>query len=234
MILAILALVSATFTPAQPTVGDPITIDFTATVKLDPSQEYEIVSSSGNRVVVRTFAPKPFMLSGTAGDVHFTNLVVPVRSVLKNDDLKPAPLVPPRDVPYPREAWIAIGIAALLAIGSWTLVWWRSRATVEHLVPAVPPDVQFRRAVHDARARRQRWAYLADATRAYLAATRPNLGSELTTSEVLRRCSDPVVADILRQGDLEKFSTWGAAAMDFESIAARALELAPEKVEVAA
>jgi hypothetical protein len=142
--------------------------------------------------------------------------------------------VPPREVPYPREAWIAIGVAALLAIAAWALVWWRARETVVQLVPALPPDVQFRRAVHDARARRQRWAYLADATRAYLAATRPNLGSELTTSEVLRRCSDPVVADILRQGDLEKFSPWGAAAMDFESIAARALELAPEKVEVAA
>lgn len=242
MILLVLALVTATFQPAVPTVGDLVTIDFAGPVTLDPSPEYEIVSARGSRVVVRTFTPRPFALSGVlisdGGNVRFRNLVVPVHSVLKpNDDLKAAPLVPPRAVPYPREAWIAIAIAALLAVAAWTLVWWRSRVRLETLVPALPPDEQFRRTVAALRAapHRQRWALLADATRALLAATRPGLGSELTTSEVLRRTADPVVADILRQGDLEKFAPWGAGAMDFDAVAARALELAPEvEEEVAA
>lgn len=234
MILLVLALVTASFQPAVPTVGDQVTIDFAAPVTLDPSPEYEIVSARGNRVVVRTFTPRPFSLSGTVGNVRFRNLVVPIHSVLKpNDDLKPAPLVPPRAVPYPREPWIAIGIAALLAAAAWTAVWWRSRVRIQQVVPALPPDEQFRRTIAALRAApsRERWALLADATRALLAATRPGLGSELTTSEVLRRTPDPVVADILRQGDLEKFSPWGAGAMDFDAVAARALTLAPEHLE---
>jgi hypothetical protein len=234
MILLVLAVVTATFQPATPTVGDLVTIDFPAPVTLEASPEYEIVSAQGQRVVVRTFSPKPFALSGRMGEQHFRNLVVPMQSVLKpNDDLKPAPLTPPRHVPYPREPWIAIGVAALLAAGAWTLVWWRSRARVEKLIPMLPPDAQFRMTVNALRTRPhpQPWAVLADATRAFLAATRPNLGTELTTSEVLRRCGDPVVADILRQGDLEKFSPRGAAPMDFDAIAMRALELAPEQVE---
>lgn len=234
MILLVLALVTATFQPTVPTVGDLVTIDFAAPVTLDPSPDYEIVSAQGRRVVVRTFTPRPFALSGTVGNVRFRNLIVPIHSVLKsNDDLKAAPLVPPRAVPYPRNAWIAIGIAAFLAAAAWTLVWWRSRVRIEKLVPALPPDEQFRRTVSSLRAKppAQRWAQLADATRAYLAATRPGLGSELTTSEVLRRTSDPVVADILRQGDLEKFAPWGAGAMDFDAVAARALDLAPEQAE---
>lgn len=229
MILIVFAMVTATFQPATPTVGDLVTIEFAARVKLDPSPEYEVVSAQGNRVVVRTFVPRPFALSGTVGDVHFRNLVVPVQSVLKpNDDLKAAPLVPPRVVPYPRAPWIAIGVAALLAALAWAAVWWRSRQRVASVVPALPPDVQFRQAV--ASLRPNEWARLADATRVFLAATRPGLGTELTTTELLRRCDEPVVADILRQGDLEKFSPWGAALMDFDAIASRALDLAPEVV----
>jgi hypothetical protein len=35
------------------------------------------------------------------------------------------------------------------------------------------------------------------------------------------------VATILRQGDLEKFSPWGARPSDFDPVAAEALELIP-------
>ena len=38
------------------------------------------------------------------------------------------------------------------------------------------------------------------------------------------------VAAILRQGDLEKFSPWGALPANFAALADRALELAPEPV----
>src|SRR5258707_7532247 len=94
-ILALAAL-TAVFHPAHPTVGDPITIDFRQPVVLDPAPQYEIVSNGGSRVVVRTFAAKPFTLSGHMGDVAFRNLVVPVQSGLKaEDDLEPAALAAP-------------------------------------------------------------------------------------------------------------------------------------------
>jgi hypothetical protein len=233
MILALVlaAAVTATFQPPTPSVGDLVTIEFAAPVQLDASPQYEVVSSQGNRVVVRTFTPQPFALSGTTGGVRFRNLTVPVRSVLKpNDDLTAAPLVPPREIAYPRAPWIAIAAAALLAALAWIAVWWRARKRVEEVIPSLPADVQFRQAVARAKNHPQRWALLADATRTFLVATRPGLSSDLTTREFLRRCDDPVVADILRQGDLEKFSPWGAAPMDFEVIASRALALVPEPV----
>lgn len=234
----LLAVVTATFQPPAPTVGDPVTIEFAAPVKLEPSPAYEVIAAEGKRVVIRSFEPRPFPLSGTTNGVHFRNLMVPMQSVLKpNDDLKPAPLTPPRAVPYPRAPFIAIGVAALLALAAWTLAYLRSRKKAEHVEPLLPADVRFRQKVLALRtnaAHSKRWAALADETRTFLAATRPSLGTELTTHELLRRCNDPVVADILRQGDLEKFSPWGARPMDFDSVALRALELAPERTEVAA
>ena len=103
MILPVLALVTVTFSPPAPTVGDRITLDFAAPVKLDPSPAYEVLAEEGRTVIVRTFTPKPFEVTGTTEDVRFRNLVIPVRSVLKqNDDLKPAPLTAPAATPYPR------------------------------------------------------------------------------------------------------------------------------------
>lgn len=234
MILAVLAIVSATLQPAQPKVGDLIAVQFEAPVTLDAAKDYEVVSHAGNRVVLRTFLPKPFVLSGVTGDVRFTNLIVPVGTVLqKNDQLTPAPLVPPREVPYPREPFLAIAAAALAAILAWAAVWWRARKKQEVALPELllPPEERYRRAVLSLRedpSQPLRWAKLADETRAYLAATRPHLRTDLTTSELVPRLAeqDRVVADILRQGDREKFSPWGAEPVDFETVAARALELA--------
>jgi hypothetical protein len=230
MILVLLAAVTVTFSPAQPTVGTPIAVEFRETVKLDPSPEYEVVESSGRRVVVRTFVPQPFALSGTVGNVRFRGLKVPVASVLKpNDDLKPAPLAPPAPQPYPRRPFYAIGIAALAALAAWLLVWKFARKALDvPVVPEIPADERFRRAVVVAKTQPERWAALADATRAYLAATRPRLGSDLTTTELVPRLleDERIVFEILRQGDLEKFSLGGAEPEDFETVAQRALELA--------
>jgi hypothetical protein len=243
MILAILALtaLTATFQPASPTVGDVVTIDFPSRVTLNPSKDYEIVDTQGNRVRVRSFSPKPVMLSGIAGEQKFKNLALPMKSVLKkNDDMKPAPLVPPRPVPYPREPFIAIGIAAALAAIAWIAAWLLGRRKAEVIeAPAIPADERFRRAVDSLRkgSTTKRWAALADATRIYLAATRPRLGAELTTSELLPllRDDEQIVAQILRQGDLEKFSPWGAEARDFDAMAQDALRLIPpDEVEEAA
>jgi hypothetical protein len=240
-ILVFAAALTAVFRPAHPTVGDPITIEFQQPVVLDPAPQYEIVSNGGKRVVVRTFTAKPFALSGRSGGIAFRNLVVPVESVLKpKDDLKPAPLAPPREQPYPRLVYWAIGIAAAVAAMVWAAVILLAKrrhlpAVVE---PVLPPLERYRATVlrlrDDVRIPK-RWAALADATRAYLAATRPGLGAELTTAELLRRRPDSAtLAEILHQGDLEKFSPWGPMQSDFASVAERALrELAPEPVVIA-
>lgn len=230
MILVFLAVLSATFQPARPTVGDRIIINFPAPVTLDASNDYEQIEQQGARVVIRSFLPKPFALSGTVGNIRFQNMVVPITSVLKpNDDLKPAPLRPPQHMPYPRAPFIAIALAAASAIAAWAATWWFSRErTVAPAVPPIPVDERFRRAVIAAKAERERWAVLADATREYLAATRPQLGSDLTTTELVARLREEerIVREILRQGDLEKFSLAGAEQEDFDVVAGRALELA--------
>jgi hypothetical protein len=240
MILAVLAAITVTLSPPAPRVGDLITLDFPAPAVVDASPDYEVVSASGRRVVVRTFAPKAFAVSGTVGgNTRFSRLVVPVKSVLKpKDDLAPAPLVPPLEQPYPSAPFVSIAIAALCAIAAWALVWWRTaqRALAPARAP-VRPEERFRRAVVALRANHshpRRWTTLADETRIYLAATRPHLGSELTTSEVIPRLAEDerVVAEILRQGDMEKFSPARKATGDFDTVATTALELVREREEM--
>jgi hypothetical protein len=223
-----------TFAPAQPKVGDLIAITFPAPVVLDASPKYEVVARKGNRVVVRTFEPRPFSLSGTMGNVRFRNLEVPMTSVLKEgDDLAPAPLAPPRPAGIAWLIWIAIAVAVLLVLAVLAFVWIRLRGKkpVSEPVPRLTAEERFRAAVLALRedsSRRLRWAALADETRSFLAATRPQLGSELTTTELVPKLDERqrVVEDILRQGDLEKFSRRGAAQREFDELADRALELA--------
>ena len=236
MIFLLLAL-TATFRPATPTVGDPITIDFQNPVVLDASSAYELVSHNGNRVVIRTFEPKPIALSGVSGGIRFRNLLVPVRSVLQpKDALQPAPLKPPVAIPYPRAPLIAIAIAAILAGFIWTFVVARARdqfADRGSQIAVLDPTEQFKASIARLRAdpvHPKRWAALADATRLYLASLSPHLGIDLTTSQLLPRVDAQhvaAIAQILRQGDLEKFSPWGAPPADFDAIALRALDLIP-------
>ncbi len=216
---------TVTIHPAAPTVGDPIAIDFPAPVVLAPSPSYEIVSQRGAHVVVRTFDAKPFVVSGRMGNVAFTNLVVPVRSVLKGQ-MTPAPLIAPRGEAFPESVLIAAAVlVALIAIVVAALL--RRRKKPVEVIPGAPPAERFRAAVlalRDEADTPERWAKLADALRDYLAAT-GGVGRELTTTEVLARRNDAIVARILRHGDLEKFSPWGTEG-NFETIAEQALELA--------
>ena len=91
MITPLLLLAAITFTPARPTVGDPITVDFPAPVTVQPSKDYEVVAQRGKSVVVRSFEPKTFTLHTSAGDV-----MIPVHSVLKPTDPLPPFLLPLR------------------------------------------------------------------------------------------------------------------------------------------
>ena len=222
--IPILLLVAATYRPPAPTVGDLITIDFQQQVRLDASPQYEIVSQRGRRVVIRTFEPRPFTISGRAGDVLFRNMVVPVHSVLKpRDNMSPAPLKPPRGEAYPWMPFVWIGVAALLAIGAWSaaLALARRAAAARTPKPALPPDERFRNAVAAAKS----WAQLADAVREYIGATTK------TTTEVLAQTSSTFLDEVLHQGDLEKFSPWGPRPGDLRALKRRALELIPEPRE---
>lgn len=216
MIAILFLAVTATFRPPAPTVGDRIAIDFQQPVTLDRSPQFEIVSQRGNRVVIRTFEPRPFAISGRTGDVVFRNLIVPVHSVLKpKDNLAPAPLKPPKSERYPMLPFVLIGVAALLAIGAWTAVVMLAKRKNKPRIVIAPVE-RFRVAVSRARS----WAELADAVREYIDAT------TLTTTEVLQQNSSETLGEILRQGDLEKFSPWGARPGDLRSLKERALELA--------
>ena len=241
---ALLFLLITTFSPAKPTIGDPITITFAAPTTVEPSADYEIVSRRGNAVVIRTFVPHTIAVNGRAADGP-VSVMIPIHSVLKPDDkLEPAPLKPPRPEPWPRMPFVSIGIAALTAIAAWAAVVMLAKRRVPKPQIVVVPAEEFVRRVRALRPDApKRWATLADIVRAYLAAVRADLGAELTTSELLshlageppavqppsrRRYDDGGVAlieMILRQGDLEKFSPWGAAAADFDDVAKRALEL---------
>ena len=224
--LLLLTLIT-TFQPPRPTVGDPITIDFASPTAVDQSPDYEVVSRSANRVVIRTFVPHAIAVTGRAAQGS-VSVMIPIHSVLKPDDkLEPAPLKPPRTEPWPRLPFVAIGVAALIAITVWTAVVLlaKRRVPMPHIV--VAPVDAFRARVQALRreAGPMPWARLADAVRAYLAAVRADLGAELTTSELVRRIDDDAVAKILRQGDLEKFSPWGAPPANFGDALNRALEI---------
>ena len=241
MILALLAALTVTITPPEPKVGDLIAVKFPAPAVLDASKDYEVVSRNGNVIVLRTFEPRPLVLSGTMGDVRFRNLRVPVGSVLRQgDDLVPAPLAPPRAADIVWLRWVAIALAVVLLALAVLLVSWLRKGRKKPAVAPVPrltPEERFRAAVLALRndpSHRLRWAALADETRTYLAATRPQLGSELTTTELVPRLDarQNVVEEILRQGDLEKFSRRGAMQREFDELASEALHIA-ERTELA-
>jgi len=237
MIGVFLLALTAAFHPPKPAVGDLITVEFAQPATLDPSPDFEVVSRIGSSIVIRTFTPKPIVLSGVSGDVRFRNLTVPVRSVLApKDNLRPAPLVPPRLPPQPRTAMIAIAIASILALAGWVAAYVLSREKRSKPVVVVAPAEQFRAAVARSARSKQPWASLANATRAYLAWR--GFGAELTTSQLLKQVHDETVEEILHRGDLEKFSPWGAPSGDFDALAKRALTLLdrfePREEEIAA
>jgi hypothetical protein len=232
-----------TFHPARPTVGDPITIEYAMPVVVDPSPDFEVVSRSGRRIVIRTFVPHTIAVTGRAADGP-VSVMIPIHSVLKPEDkLEPAPLKPPKSEPWPRSPFVAIGVAAIVAMAAWLAVVLLAKRRVPkpHMVVAPADAFRARLLALQRDAAPMRWAHLADAVRAYLAAIRAGLGAELTTSELLHRVAgeppagqppsrrryDRVddVAQILRQGDLEKFSPWGAAPADFDDALSRALEI---------
>jgi hypothetical protein len=225
-----LLTVTITFRPVEPTVGDLVTVEAkqaNGPIVLDPSPQFEEVSRRPGEVVIRSFEPKALTLSGTAGDERFSGVVIPMKSVLKKGDaMEPAPLAPPQTIPYPRGPFVAIGATALAAILAWLGVFALARRLARKSAP-VPVLTPLERFHADVAAANGHWAALADATRQYLAGH--GYGAELTTRELLAVLPDDIRAiavDVLREGDLDKFSPWGSSSPDFNTTASRALTLA--------
>jgi hypothetical protein len=100
------------------------------------------------------------------------------------------------------------------------------RKVAAPVILALSAEERFRAAVAGVQQTRS-WGKLADATRMYLAATRPQISTDLTTTELVPRLPERerFVAHILRQGDVEKFSRRKPDANDFDDAARQALEL---------
>lgn len=254
MILALLVAIATspfTWSPAKPTVGDPITIRAGgAPFEVRPSPSLEVVSSAPGEVVVRSFTPGTLRVEYALhppGEVPaIGTLEIEVASVLAKDDtLEPAPLRPPK--PLPRENTWIIATAAAAAIAG--LLWALLALLVRRRKPVVPelpraedPDAAYRAALARVAAPGEeaaRWVELSTATRRYLAATDPALGAELTSFELLgamRRAGRPApdvatVEAILRGGDWTKFSPFGAPRASIDDVVRDAARLLPRPAQ---
>ena len=134
LLLAVLLAVSGSvpFEPASPTVGDLITVSFPdpgeGKLSLVPDDSYEVVEVAGSHAVVRSFQPGTIRVVGetlTPGQQTQRHEVeIEIRSVLaENDDLHPAPLVLPKQLPVNEVARWAIAIAAAAAVIAWLLLY---------------------------------------------------------------------------------------------------------------
>lgn len=255
MIVAFLLAVatsSFSYSPARPTIGDAIAIRSSgAPFEVRPSAEFEVVSSGPAEVVLRTFHPGTLhveIVTHSAGEVPETGtLAIEVASVLASDDkLEPAPLRPPKALPRENTPWIATAAAAGVAALLWALLALLVRLRARQAVPAIPrfedPAEVFRAALSTIATLRDdeaKWVMLASATRSYLAATDPSLGTELTSYELLtamrragrRADSVSTVESILRGGDWTKFSPFGAPNASIDTLLCYAAALIPPRTE---
>ncbi|MCM2315248.1 MAG: hypothetical protein NDJ92_08865 [Thermoanaerobaculia bacterium] len=255
MIVALLVAIvtsQVSFSPAKPTVGDAITVRMQGMpFEVRPSAEIEIVSASPDEVVLRTFRPGPLRVeyeTRVPGEAPATgSMQIEIASVLARDDeLEPAPLRPPKPLPRDDAAWVAIGVAAGVALLLWLSLALLLRRRVTPAQPQLPafgdPADSFRAALARIRSLdddEAKWIALASATRTYLAATDASLGVELTTSELLlamrrsgrRNGETTAVESILRGGDWTKFSPFGAPQVEIASLVDAAAKLIPARVE---
>lgn len=231
--------------PAQPTVGDPVTITFPANitrVNVSPGEAFEAVRGEGNRIVVRSFRPGPFEVEGTLlrGETRSAfRMPLMISSVLRPDDsLEPAALKPPRPLDPNRAATIAIAAAAAVAALSWlavVLLWRRRRALAPVRLPGAAEEfrIALGRAARVADGNAKAIA-LAEATRGYLARISGSYGRELTTLELLRVLAPAeaagVIRDLLTDADLAKFSPWGASRRDYREVVERLARI-PQQLE---
>jgi hypothetical protein len=211
--------------PANPTVGDPIRVDFSKvgdSVRLGTlPADTEIVSSSDTVITFRAFRTGTVMLSGVlmrdGRAIAFRNLPIAVSSVLSAaDDLDPAPLVPPKDLPENRAARIAIPVAATAAILAAAALWLRHRRNAaRHSAPRHDERDELEELLRNWPAKLDDvfLAQVADVVRRRVSAADPALPLSLTSREVLAQAPPPhqqPLRLILEAGDRAKFSPFGA------------------------
>lgn len=231
-----LSVVPVSYQPGQPTVGDLVIVNVPIRmgekILVRPSDRYEVVSTASNRIVVRAFQPGPFLLEGViageSGRRTFRGPEIRVRSVLsQNDSLKPAGLKPPVAIETTSAQWITIASAAAACVLIWGAVAGRKQGLTQSAGEALTPAQEYRAVIMELRRRPpsdEGFALLADATRRFLSRVEPGYGRELTTFELLttmhrRGSGAPSVAhvrNLLREGDLAKFSPWGTGALSHD------------------
>ncbi|MBW3564701.1 MAG: hypothetical protein KY459_08250 [Acidobacteria bacterium] len=238
---------------AAPTVGEPFAIDYPIEpgARLLPapgqSPDWEVISQDGSHMVLRAFRPGDLELRFEIVDRfgRARSLVIPqtIQSVLAEGETDPAPLsgpVPPRIQPI---GWILPAVATLAA-----LLLWFPLLRVRRGVAKEGSRIRrrtFREELERIRALDQnadRYSELANALRALLSELDGNLGLELTSAEVIAQTTlrmsrryGHALAVVLRFGDREKFSGWGADPGRFDEVFMLAEQFASlEPREVAA
>lgn len=227
--LLFFALLPLHVSPAQPTVGDLVTIRPDNPQQrisgVTKSDEYEVVSSAPSRIVIRSFAPGThsllFNVTEANGSTSLQRLDFQIVSVLpKNAPPKPAPLLPPLAPERNPAARIALISAAAMAVLAWgaLILLARRRRDVVTRVPLVDPDVEFEQALAkiDRMSGRAAASALADAVRRHAARTEARLSADLTTTEFLRTLETgsaetektALIRTILLSGDMAKFAPW--------------------------
>jgi hypothetical protein len=245
-VLLFLSTLNVEYRPAQPRVGDPVRVTFSVgggdRIEIAPDETYEIVSATPSSVTVRSFRPGPFTLRGAVirgtERESFRGPEIRVGTVLgPQDDLKPAPLVPPKPLPASPYASRAVWGAAVFAALSWLALFALMRRRPAPSEGAALAEFDYGEVVRRLRGRlltQAEIAILSDATRRHLA-----LGMELTTTELLDalRSNQPAVAaarEILCEGDLAKFSPWGSSTAGSDrltSVAERLVAATRERSE---
>lgn len=240
--LAFLLLFTVPTRPAQPTIGDLVTIDFSQqgnAVFLDPLPPgVELVSKNETRITLRVFTTGTIRLGGVVnrGDhaIRFRNLPIEVKSVLRaDDDLKPAPLVPPRPLPAQRLPWLMIAAAALLAAGAWMFLLTGRRGVAARAKIVEDELLALLRSWPSEGVDDAFLAQLSDATKRYVSSRDPRVAESMTTREILSRLGDEraagALADILQVGDQAKFAPWGAGTVDASLLREEAKTVAEER-----
>lgn len=233
------------YEPAAPTVGDPVRIEYQivpgARIVPDVSSAYEIVSADGSTMIVRSFRPGPLTVAGSVerdGGIRepFRGPTIEVRSVLAEDDeLQPAPLKPPVAPPAEKFPSVAIACAAGAALLAWAgVLLWKVKDGPD---TSLPPGLEqtFRARLSALRLRpfeQEAVAEVAELTREFLARHDPAYARELTSTELISRLRESPdfrfagpVTDVLREGDLAKFSPWGSHYDGMGPLVDRAEEL---------
>ena len=222
------------YEPANPTVGDLITITYedvgAGKLSVLPSDEYELVESSGNTAVVRSFRPGTFDVVAevlTPGEqTQRRSVELTIGTVLaEGDDLEPAPLVAPKTLPPNTKARWVLASAAVVAFAAWLALFIVARrygvGDSESAAPPVGVTDRFLSEIDRISGlsdEDEQWQQLADATRAFLFGSDRVLRRELTSRETIeemaaRRHSAQEISRVellLRGGDRAKFSPFGS------------------------